>query len=182
MHLQDFKTRVLPTKNKLYRFALKLIQNAEEAEDAVQEVFLKIWERREEMHQYKNMEAWCMTLIKNFCLDKIRSKKFKTTMVKMDLQIEDLDHTPYQLLERRENATRINKIINELPEKQRMVIHLREIEGYSYQEISEITGMDLNQVKVSLFRGRENLKRKILNQGKNGLSTNRENPGKILGR
>ena len=72
---EEFKTRLLPVKNKLFRFALSLLQNRQEAEDSVQEVYIKMWKMRNDLGKYKSTEALMMTITRNHCLDKLKSKK-----------------------------------------------------------------------------------------------------------
>jgi len=77
MSIEVFKERILPMKDKLFRFAFRLLQNVQEAEDAIQDVMAGIWARREEWGQWKNMEAYCMTATRNNCLDRIRKRHIR---------------------------------------------------------------------------------------------------------
>jgi RNA polymerase sigma factor (sigma-70 family) len=79
MNIEAFQNRVLPVKNKLYRFALRFLNNEEEAKDIVQEVFIRVWNGREQMNQVQNWEAWCMRITRNLSLDRIRSMTRKHT-------------------------------------------------------------------------------------------------------
>src|SRR5687768_1163727 len=79
MNLEAFQNRILPAKNKLFRFALKFLGNEEEAKDVVQEVFIRVWNGREQMNEVQNWEAWCMRIAKNLSLDRIRSLTRKQT-------------------------------------------------------------------------------------------------------
>ncbi|HZX74150.1 MAG TPA: RNA polymerase sigma factor [Cyclobacteriaceae bacterium] len=170
MNFELFETRVLPAKNKLFRFAFRLLGSSEEAKDVVQEVFIKVWNGREQMSEIQNMEAWCMRITKNLALDKLRSKRHQTTESLEDSF--DMHHeapTPYETTEIRESMSKINQWISALPEKQRQVIHLRDVEGYSYNEICEILELDMNQVKISLFRARNAVKEKFLKVNAYGL-------------
>jgi len=170
MNLEAFQNRVLPTKNKLFRFALRFLGSEEEAKDVVQEVFIKVWNGREQMQEVQNWEAWCMRITKNLSLDRIRSLNRKQTQsieTTFDVRHEAL--TPHETTEMRESMTRINQLIEALPEKQRQVIHLRDIEGYSYNEICEILELDMNQVKVNLFRARNAVREKLVKINTYGL-------------
>jgi RNA polymerase sigma factor (sigma-70 family) len=170
MNLEAFQTRVLPSKNKLFRFAFKFLANEDEAKDVVQEVFIKVWNGREQMNEVQNWEAWCMRITKNLSLDRLRSKQRKET----DLMEEGFDVrndalSPHETTELNESMTRINQMIAALPEKQRQVIYLRDIEGYSYQEICDILELDMNQVKVNLFRARTFVREKLTKINAYGL-------------
>jgi RNA polymerase sigma factor (sigma-70 family) len=170
MDLKAFETRIIPTKNKLYRFALRLVNREDEAKDLVQEVFIKVWDRRNEMDEVQNTEAWCMRVIRNLAYDKLRQQQRRpsdTLDEKFDLKLNTPD--PYEHMELSDNITRIASLIKSLPEKQREAIHLRDVEGYSYSEISDIMGIDLNQVKTNLFRARNAVREKLININAYGL-------------
>ncbi len=171
MSLEAFKTRVLPVKDKLYRFAFKMLGDSEEAHDTVQEVMIKVWNKRDEMAQLENMEAWCMRITRNLSLDKLKSKKRKMTDSLDDSfeisQGDDL--TPYRTVEMDDTMKNIGLMIAALPAKQKQIIQLRDVEGYSYKEIGDIMEIDMNQVKVNLFRARQAVKESILNINSYGL-------------
>jgi RNA polymerase sigma factor (sigma-70 family) len=170
MNLEAFENRVLPAKNKLFRFALRFLGNEEEAKDIVQEVFIKVWNGRDQMDQVQNWEAWCMRITKNLSLDRIRTMTRKQTEPleeSFNIRLETL--TPHESTEVGERMLKITHMIAALPEKQRQVIHLRDVEGYSYQEISEILEIDMNQVKVNLFRARNAVREKMVKIDAYGL-------------
>jgi RNA polymerase sigma factor (sigma-70 family) len=170
MDLEAFENRVLPVKSKLYRFASRLLGDDEEAKDVVQEVFIRVWKSGEKMEEVSNWEAWCMRIARNLSLDRIRSTTRKSTYLMpegFDVRQESL--TPHESAEIRESMERVNQLIGSLPDKQRQVIHLRDIEGYSYQEISDIMEIDLNQVKVNLFRARTTVREKLTKINAYGL-------------
>jgi len=165
-----FETRVLPAKNKLFRFAFRLLGSSEEAKDVVQEVFIKVWNGREQMDEIQNMEAWCMRITKNLSLDRLRSKQRKATdPIEESFDIQNESLSPLETTELTESMNQINTFIAALPEKQRQVIHLRDIEGYSYNEICDILEIDMNQVKVSLFRARNAVREKLVKMNAYGL-------------
>lgn len=160
----------MPAKNKLFRFAFRLLASEEEAKDVVQEVFIKVWNGREQMNEVQNWEAWCMRITKNLSLDRIRSRQRRATESMEDgFDIRNETLSPLETTELGESMQRINQLIAGLPEKQRQVIHLRDIEGYSYQEICEILELDMSQVKVSLFRARNSVREKLVKINAYGL-------------
>ncbi|MBK8290749.1 MAG: RNA polymerase sigma factor [Flammeovirgaceae bacterium] len=170
MNLETFENRVLPTKNKLFRFAFRLMGSTEEAKDIVQEVMIKVWNGREQMAEVQNMEAWCMRITKNLSLDRLRSKQRRVTdPIEQGMEIKNETLTPHERTEIHENMQRLNEMIAALPEKQRQVIHLRDIEGYSYNEICDILELDMNQVKVNLFRARNTVREKFVKINAYGL-------------
>src|SRR5258706_1000245 len=163
MNIEAFQNRVLPAKNKLFRFALRFLGNEEEAKDVVQEVFIRVWNGREQMNEVQNWEAWCMRITKNLSLDRIRTLARKQTHpleTGYDVRQETL--SPHESTEIQESMNRVSQFIAALPEKQRQVIHLRDVEGYTYNEICEILELDMNQVKVNLFRARNAVREKLM--------------------
>jgi RNA polymerase sigma factor (sigma-70 family) len=170
MNLEAFQNRVLPVKNKLFRFALKFLGNEEEAKDIVQEVFIRVWNGREQMDEVQNWEAWCMRITKNLSLDRIRSITRKQTQpIEESYHVKLESLSPHESTEVQENMKRITQFIAALPEKQRQIIHLRDVEGYSYNEICEIMELDMNQVKVNLFRARNAVREKLMKINAYGL-------------
>lgn len=162
MDLEAFKTRVIPTKNKLFRFALRFLGNEEEAKDIVQEVFIRVWNGREKMHEVANWEAWCMRVTRNLSLDRLRFlNRNATRPMEESFGLQHDALSPYETTEIGESMQKIARMIGSLPEKQRQIIHLRDVEGYSYQEICEILELDMNQVKVNLFRARTAVREKM---------------------
>jgi RNA polymerase sigma factor (sigma-70 family) len=170
MNLEAFQNRVLPAKNKLFRFALRMLGNDDDAKDVVQEVFIRVWNGREQMDQIQNMEAWCMRITKNLSLDRLRSIQRKgTESLDKSFDIHQADGTPDIKTEMGESMQHVSQLIAALPEKQRQVIHLRDVEGYTYNEICDILELDMNQVKVNLFRARNAVREKLLKINAYGL-------------
>jgi RNA polymerase sigma-70 factor (ECF subfamily) len=170
MNLEAFENRVLPAKNKLFRFALRFLGNEEEAKDVVQEVFIRVWNGRDQMTEVQNWEAWCMRITRNLSLDRIRSMTRKQTQpIEETFNVQNEALTPHESTEAHESMQRISQFIAELPEKQRQIIHLRDVEGYSYNEICDIMEIDMNQVKVNLFRARNAVREKLIKINAYGL-------------
>lgn len=170
MDLEAFENQVLPSKNKLFRFALRFLGNEEEAKDVVQDVFIKVWNGRHEMKEIQNWEAWCMRVTRNLSLDRIRLMTRKSTRpLEESFDLHHADLSPLESAEMGESMTRITQMIAALPEKQRQIIHLRDVEGYSYQEICDILELDMNQVKVNLFRARNAVRERMTKIDAHGL-------------
>jgi RNA polymerase sigma-70 factor (ECF subfamily) len=162
MSLQVFQQRILPMKDKLYRLALRLLQNVQEAEDVVQETMMRIWAKREEWDGWQNLEAYCMISARNSCLDKLRKQKMRPVREEKAWDIGSTDKDPQEKMEAKQAVIQIRKCMEQLPAHQQLVIQLREIEGFSYNEIADVLDMSLDQVKVNLFRARNAIKRSII--------------------
>ena len=160
----DFQHDILPLKNIIFRTALRIVLSREEAEDIVQDTLMKLWQRREDLGQVTNLESFALASARNLALD--RKAKMENRNVSFDSEAHDRpDHrqtTAEQALMHRESTDAVSEIINSLPEKQRTVLHLRDIEGKSYKEIAEALNISESDVKVTLFRARNELKEKII--------------------
>jgi RNA polymerase sigma-70 factor (ECF subfamily) len=152
----------LPFKDKVFRFVLGMVGDNMDAEDIMQELLIKIWRKKEQYTEIENKEAWCMTVARNMAIDKIRSRKMPASDIDGHRNISDSSSTPEQAYEQKEQMSNVMKLLDELPEKQKMIIHLRDVEGYTYQEIADMTESTLDFVKVSLHRARKALKEKLL--------------------
>jgi RNA polymerase sigma-70 factor (ECF subfamily) len=161
MTVETFKIEVLPLKNKLYRFACRLLNNNMDSEDIVQEVMLKLWARREKLGEYKSIEAFAMVILKNMCLDRLKAKGYRTDDLD-DRKNESGGFSPHTSLELSDTTEKVKTIINTLPEHQRMIIHLRDIEGYEFEEIAEIMQMSLNTIRVNLSRARKKVRETLV--------------------
>ncbi len=152
---------VLPYKDKLYRYALRIVGNQMSAEDIVQEVLVKVWQKRDQLDGIENKEAWCMTVTRNLALDSLRKKKVYLDDIDDHRDISDKEMSPYRKVQSDDTMDIIKEAMNDLPEAQQHVIHLRDVEGYSYQEIADITGYSTDKVKVYLHRARISLRKKL---------------------
>lgn len=161
MQIEEVMNLVLPYKNKLYRFAMSMLGNSFDAEDVIQELLVRIWKRKDQFVEIDNKEAWCMTVTRNLSIDKIRSRKNDTSNIDDYYHISDQAASPSQRLEQKDTLNSVMKLMDQLPDKQKMVMHLRDVEGYTYQEISEMTELTVDQVKVNLFRARQTLRSKL---------------------
>ena len=161
MTAEEFKIELLPAKNKLFRLSMRLLGNRQEAEDTVQEAFLKIWDMRHNLKKYRSKEALLVTMTRNLCLDKLKSKKNKFASLNENIN-HHISQNPLQISEQSDDVKLVKALIKTLPEQQKTIIHLRDIEGYNYNEILEITGFSLNYVRVNLSRARNKIREHIL--------------------
>jgi len=158
MEIEDFNSKFLPAGDKLYRFALTLLQNKEEAKDAMQEVFLKLWSRREDLDGIENHESYAMKIMKNLCLDRLKFFKNKRMIEVEEKQMTADNFTPFTAVSFNNLKDLMIKLFSVLPEQQRIIIHMRDIEHCSFEEIQEVTGLSLNAIRVNLSRARQNVR------------------------
>jgi RNA polymerase sigma factor (sigma-70 family) len=161
MGKEEFENRVFIIKDKLFRFAHRILDNVDDAEDVVQEVMINLWNRRNEISLLLNVEAYAMRSVKNLSLDKI--KHYKMRQGKFEEIFRQSEHIYSEIPgEQNEMNELIRKSIDSLPEKQKLVMHLRDIEGYGFDEMKEILNMDEVALRVNLSRARKKVKEEIL--------------------
>ena len=156
----SFRNDILPLKDKLYRLALRITLDSAESEDIVQDTMIRVWNKRDEWAQFNSIEAFCLTVARNLAID--RSQKSEAQNIELTTETQEMSDgsTPERQLERSEQMDLVRKLINELPEKQRTIIQLRDIEEKSYKEIADVMQLTEDQVKVTLFRARQRIKAK----------------------
>ena len=158
-----FRQVVLPLKDKLLRVALRITLCQEDAEDIVQETLLRLWRQTEQGTPIDNAEALAVTICRNLSLDLVARHEQRN--VSLDTQQHDhpdTDRSPHDRLEADERRERIEQLINQLPEKQRTALSLRDIEGHPYKEIARMMQISEADVKVNIFRARQRLRALIL--------------------
>lgn len=167
MRKEEFKTHLLPVKGKIYRLALTMLSSRTEAEDTVQDVYVKLWNMRQTLAEYKSIEALAVTITKNLCIDKLRSYRSRNQNdggLEMMTLAGSERYNPEQQAELNESMKQVQSIINRLPDQQRMVLHLRDIEQYTYDEIEKMTDMKRNNIRVTLSRARKSVRNEYFKQ------------------
>ena len=149
----------MPYSSRLYRMAYRLMNSREEAEDIVQEVYVKLWSMRNELDKYNSIEALCIRITRNLCLDQLRRRKVNHDALKAEkFKDESYPETPSESMEKKENADLLHTLIAALPEPQRSLVHLRHMEGKEYEEIAEMVNMNVNAIRVSISRARKQMR------------------------
>lgn len=167
----SFRNDVLPLKNKLFRLALRITLNREEAEDVVQDTLIKVWNTRDKWQELDSIEAYSLTIARNLSLDRIKKMDNQNDSLE-EQKVERLDEsssTPSERMIQKDKLDIVRNIINELPEKQRSCLQLRDIEGKSYKEIASILEITEDQVKVNIFRARQTVKQRFQQFDRYGL-------------
>ena len=157
MNQNEFVQLTTPFKDKVFRMAKRLLTSTEEAEDATQEVLVKLWNKNGSLDGFNSVEALAMTMTKNYCLDQLKSKRagnlkivhtnFTDREPSLDKKVEDIDSLNW-----------VERIINQLPEQQRLLIQMRDIEQYEFSEIAKITEMNETAIRVALSRARKTIR------------------------
>ena len=156
MTQDNFRDTVFVLKDEMFRFARKLVISNDEAQDIVQDLMMKFWQKKDQLSHYENLKAFVMKSVKNECLNRLKHDKVKMNYAEMQLH----QNTFYQP-EVNNLKEEIIKLIQMLPEKQKMVIHLKDVEEYDIAEISKILEIEENAVRVNLMRARQKIKEQI---------------------
>ena len=159
----SFRNDVLPLKNKLFRLALRITLNREEAEDIVQDTLIKVWNSRDKWQQLESIEAYSLTIARNLSLDRIKKMDNQNDSLEEQTteRLDETSSTPSERMIQKDKLDIVRNIINELPEKQRSCLQLRDIEGKSYKEIADILSITEDQVKVNIYRARQTVKQRF---------------------
>lgn len=144
-------------KDKVFRLAKRLLISTEEAEDATQEILVKLWSKNESLVAISNVEAFAMTMTKNYCLDQLKSRRAGNVKISHD-NFTDKSARLDKILEDGDSLNWVEKIINQLPEQQKLIIQMRDIEQYEFEEIAKILEMNETAIRVALSRARKTIK------------------------
>lgn len=157
MNADEFKSRILSLKNRLYRLALRILEHDEDARDIVQDTMLRLWKDRERLDTLDRPEAFAFVVTRNLSLDRLRSKSFRHDPLDNDRHWRP-EASPDEMTEWKDSAGLVRRVIAGLPELQRTIIHLRDIEGLEFEEIAEVTEMNVNAIRVNLSRARKKVR------------------------
>jgi len=169
MKQSEFLKTVMPFKDKVFRVAKRLLVSTEEAEDATQELFFKLWKNKEKLQNYKSVEAFAMTMTKNYCFDRLKSKQASNlTLVHSNYKEKD---TPLdKRVELNDSVSLVHQLIENLPEQQKLIIQLRDIEQYEFDEIAKMMDLKPTAIRVSLSRARKTIREQLIKQHNYGIS------------
>lgn len=163
MDSTQFNANILSLSDKLFRLAKSMLRNTEAAQDAVQDLSMKLWEKRTQLDEVENVPAFTMRAMRNLCLDTIRKQGDED---ELPAEFEFVAPNPHQQAEHKDMADRVRDMIDHLPELQRTIIRMRDVEGLEISEIAYITSIKENAVTVNLSRARQKIREKILYEQK----------------
>ena len=160
MTAEEFKNSVLPFSRKLYPMLFRILKDEEETRDALQDLIMKLWKKKNELKNCSNQTAYIITMAKNYSLDLLKKKRPVRISEKeehklLNLRSEDLHP------DLKEKYEYVHKIIENLPEKYKTVIRYRDIDGFSFEEIEEMTGYKISNLRVILSRARLQVKTEL---------------------
>jgi RNA polymerase sigma-70 factor (ECF subfamily) len=176
-----FKSVVRRYESRIYSAVLRILGNAEEAEEVVQDTFLKLHQNIAKFRSHSSFAAWIFRIAHNSCMDRMRIRQRRRVFQfwsfdpqsitehdeadegRVIVQIADPGPNPQEVLDASEQEALIDRSLRALPESQRTVVVLHDIEGFSYQEIAEIIGSNIGTVRSRLHYGRSKLKELLEN-------------------
>jgi len=159
MTAEEFKNKVIPYSGKLYPMLFRILKNEEETRDALQDLMLKLWNKRDELQQCTNLSAYVITIAKNHSFDLLKKQR-PVAVDESDLKLFRLEAAEPDA-EKRERLELVHKTIENMPEKYREIIRYRDIDGFSFDEIKEMTGLEVPNIRVILSRARLKVKEEI---------------------
>lgn len=151
-----YNDQIIPISNKMYRYALSILKDEQSSYDVTQECLTKIWERKNKLSDIQNIEAWAMRIIRNQCFDWVKTSN-KVEVLPETHDEQETVNADHELL-LADSKKWLELILDNIPGIQKEIFHLREIEGLSYHEISEVLTININEVKVYLHRARTKIR------------------------
>ncbi len=158
----DFNDFVRRVSRKLYLQSYNILRDRQAAEDAVQEVFIRLWNMNNRLSEYNSIEALASSITRNYCIDQIRKeskqdKDYESTF----LTLQSDYPSPYEIIVGDETNSILEEILRKMSGMYRDVVQLRDIEGLSYEEIALKTGQNISTIRVNLSRARKIIRNEL---------------------
>ncbi|MDR1330716.1 MAG: RNA polymerase sigma factor [Tannerella sp.] len=166
MEPEQFKERILPLRGQLLSYAKRLLDDPADAEDVVQDVYLKLWYMRAELGGYRNVPALSTQITKNLCLNRLRERQREYGWPPDEPETESRMPSPDTQLEEKDSVAHLMRMIDRLPGIQKAVLRMKHVDGFEVDEIASITGSAPEAVRVNLSRARKKIKELYFNMEK----------------
>ena len=168
MNQKEFLAQVNPIQDRLYRLARRLLVSDDEAQDATQEILIKLWSNRKKFKKLRSIEAFAVTMTKNYCYDKLKAKSSNNLQL-VHSNYEDQHYNTVKTSENNDSVNWVFKLMKVLPEQQRLVLHMRDVEQYSNSEIAKELDLNETAVRVTLSRARKTIREQLLKKHNYGI-------------
>ncbi len=159
MNAQQFQHQILCYSDKLYRMARSILKDENRSQDAYQELMMRLWEKRKNLETIENRQAFLLTSMQNLCIDSLR-KQQPNGEIPANVELDSPN--PHQIVEQTETVSAISRMIDLLPETQRTIVRMKDVEEMEIAEIAEILSITENAVTANLSRARKKLREMIL--------------------
>ncbi|PJB13512.1 MAG: RNA polymerase subunit sigma-70 [Flavobacteriales bacterium CG_4_9_14_3_um_filter_40_17] len=169
MQSTEFTNLIRPFQDKVFRLAKRLLVSTEEAQDATQEVLLKLWNKNKEIKRLDNLEAFAMTVTKNHCFDRLKSKQ-AGVLTLVHSNYTDGSTTIDEQIEQQDSVSLVERLMARLSRQQRMIVQLRDVEGYEFREIASMLDMNETAIRVTLSRARKILREQLIKNHSYGIN------------
>ena len=169
MDQHTFIKLVTPFKDKMYRLAKRLLVSDDEAQDATQEILMRLWIKRSKIEEYRSPEAFAMTMTKNYCYDKLKAKHSSNLKIVHNNYVDPANNTDRKV-EVDNEVEWVYKLMKDLPQQQQVILQMRDIEHYNNAEIAEILQMNETAVRVALSRARKSLREALIKKQNYGIT------------
>ena len=157
-------------RDKIFRITKRILISQEEAEDATQEVIVKLWQMdAAKRNGFSSIEAYSVTMAKNYCLDRLKSKQAQNLSLNEKIGNSKMSDSLQTKIEKTDELNWVGTLIDQLPERERMIIQLREIEQYDFDEIASILNLPEGTVRVYLSRIRKKIRKQFLEIQNHGI-------------
>ena len=164
MNSQQFKALFLPLQSAMQLLAERLLGDADQAEDIVQEAFITLWERRNQLKQSPNPQGYAMLTVRNRCLDQLRRRN-RQKAYDAELRLLSDQAVTLEIEERQDNAARVMQLLQALPPKQRRAVEMKYLEARSTEEMQRELGMSPANIYTTLSRGMQTLRNLLSETG-----------------
>ena len=161
MERQQFEIEAKRMRPALLRLASRYMEDADEAEDVIQDVLLKLWFLREKLDRYRSVDALAMVITKHLCINQLRTRRMETVELQQDMQIAGSETTDQRLLEA-EETREVLRVISTLPNLQQAVLRMKHIEGFEVEKIARLTGSTPIAVRTNLSRARKKVREQFI--------------------
>ncbi|RXG30478.1 RNA polymerase sigma factor [Leeuwenhoekiella palythoae] len=168
MNQKEFLAQVTPIQDRLYRLAKRLLVSEDEAQDATQEILIKLWSNRMKIKKLRSIEAFAVTMTKNYCYDKLKAKSSSNLQL-VHSNYEDQHYNTVKTSENNDSVNWVLELMKELPEQQRLILHMRDVEQYSNSEIAKELDLNETAVRVTLSRARKTIREQLLKKHNYGI-------------
>ncbi len=168
MDQNTFIELVTPFKDKVYRVAKRLLISEDEAQDATQEILMRLWTKRSQMKQYRSVEAFAMTMTKNYCYDLLKAKRNNNLRI-VHSNYEDHSRNMNKQIEAANEVEWVYKLMKKLPKQQQLILQLRDVEQFDNSEIAAMLEMNETAVRVALSRARKTIREGLIKKQNYGI-------------